>query len=374
MEEHFVELFRKYINKTISPTEVEELKDFVSISEHNKDVFRTFLKLHKTNIQISIMERIDQEESWNKMMRHMTRLHHKRIAMWAASIAAVLALGFFMTNRDFLPTSQPEVTMASMMQTEAQDRAVITLNNGDGIQLDSKLSTKMKEGTIHCENKNGKLVYFGQSSQPIYNKLQVMEGSTYKVALSDGTEISLASNSELTFPVGGDKRNVKLKGEALFDVKHDESRPFTVDCGNGVKVTVLGTRFNISTQTNEPTVVTVENGKVGVTFADKTTYLNGGEQSTFGNNQESIVSQVDAKLYTSWASGIYEFNDVPMSVIAHQLSLWYGVKFEFANSRLQDRKFTGALLRNKKLGFTLGLLKEVSNLNFKMNGNTIIIE
>ncbi len=374
MEEHFVELFRKYINKTISPTEVEELKDFVATSEHNKDVFRTLLKLHKANLQISMMEQMDKEESWNKMMKRMTRLRHKRVAKWAASIAAVIALGFIMTNRLFHATPQPEVTMASIMQAEAQDHAVITLNNGDGIQLDSKQSTQMREGTIHCENKNGKLMYFGRSSQIIYNKLQVMEGSTYQLALSDGTEICLASNSEIIFPVGGDKRNVKLKGEALFKVKHDESRPFTVDCGNGVKVTVLGTTFNVSAPSNEPTVVTVESGKVGVTFAGNTTYLNGGEQSTFGNNQESIVSQVDAKLYTSWASGIYEFNDVSMSVIAHQLSLWYGVKFEFANTRLQERKFTGALLRNKKLGFTLDLLKEVSNLDFKINGNTIVIE
>lgn len=374
MEEHFIELFKKYINKTISPMEVEELKRFVSASEQNKEIFRTFLKLHKTHIQISMMKEMDKEESWRRVMNRMAKLHRKRIAMWAASIAAVLVLGIVIANKYFLTDSQQDVTMASVMKTEAQDRAIITLNNEEGVQLDSKQSTHMKVGNIYCENKNGKLVFFGQSSQPIYNKLQVLDGSTYKVALSDGTEICLASNSEIIFPVGGDKRNVKLKGEALFDVKHDESRPFTIDCGNGVKVTVLGTRFNVSAHANKPIIVTVESGKVGVVFDGKTTFLNSGEQSTFAHGMESGISQVDANLYTSWASGVYEFNDAPMSVIAHQLSLWYGVKFEFSDPRLQDRKFTGALLRNKNLGFTLGLLKEVSNLNFKINGNTIVIE
>lgn len=373
MEERIIQLFNKYINKTISQTEIAELKEFVSESEHNKEIFLVFLKLHKAEIQYHFTTQINKEESWERIIY---RINHKRryIPLWVASIAAILILGFFITYTYLPSKQQTEKPIAAIMQTEVQDRAIITLNNGNTIELNGKESSQLKEENIYFDNKNGSIVFGGQSKKPIYNKLQVMEGSTYKLTLCDGTKICLASGSELIFPVGGDKRNVKLRGEALFEVKHDATHPFTVDCENGTKVTVLGTKFNVCSRKQEPVTVTVESGKVGVFFNSKTIFLNGGEQATFDNHIESTVLKVDANLYTSWASGIYEFNDVPMKMIAHQLSLWYGVEFEFSNAELQERKFTGALLRNKNLGFTLGLLKEVSNIDFEMKDNKIIIK
>lgn len=376
METRIISLLKKYIERNVSSEELEEIRTFMRQSDQNRDIVRTFLSLHKTEIQADFLSRIDKGEGWNRVKTRIAARKRRRITMWAAAVAASIVVVLSATMIYIHNSDQSATTLEAVMQTDAQNRAVIMLTDGEGIELDGKQTSQLKDesGNVVCENKNGKIVYYKSSPRPIYNKVSVMEGSTYKIALSDGTEITLASGSEIVYPIGGSKRDVKLKGEALFDVHHDEQKPFTVECPNGVKVTVLGTKFNVSAQDGKPVAVTVETGKVGVTANGNTLFLNNGEQAVFGNGVEAQVQKVDAKLYTSWASGIYEFNDVPMSVIVNQLSLWYGVNFEFASPRIKERKFTGALLRDEKLGYTLGLLKEVSNLKFSMNGDKIVIE
>lgn len=372
MEERIINLLKKYIERKISSDELEEIKTFVIASPKNRELVRTFIQLHKTEIQADFLTRISRDDGWDRVKTRLARRHQKRMALWTASVAVLLSVIFMIGAFE----RQQPMTMTSMMQTQARNRAVITLNTGEDIAVDGSKTQQMQvgNGKIRCENSNGKLVYYGHTDQAIYNKVSVLEGSTYKIALNDGTELTLASGSEVVYPIGGNKRDVKLKGEALFDVTHNEQKPFTVECANGVKVTVLGTRFNISAQTGKPVVVTVESGRVGISHKGNTVYLNSGEQASFGKGESETVEKVDAKLYTSWASGIYEFNDVRMAVIVHQLSLWYGVDFVFASPQVKERKFTGALLRDEKLGYTLELLKEVSNLKFRMENNKIVIE
>lgn len=66
-----------------------------------------------------------------------------------------------------------------------------------------------------------------------------------RVTLSDGSELELNLNTDLTFSNYKDERRVTLKkGEAFFTVSHDLAHPFVVRAGEG-KVRVTGTRFNV---------------------------------------------------------------------------------------------------------------------------------
>lgn len=78
------------------------------------------------------------------------------------------------------------------------------------------------------------------------NVLEVPAGQRMSVTLSDGTQVQLNGNSRIEYPVifSRKQRNVKLSGEAFFEVKHDERHPFIVETFAS-KVEVLGTRFNV---------------------------------------------------------------------------------------------------------------------------------
>ena len=62
------------------------------------------------------------------------------------------------------------------------------------------------------------------------NVLEVPAGQRMSVTLSDGTQVQLNGNSRIEYPVifSRKQRNVKLSGEAFFEVKHDERHPFIV--------------------------------------------------------------------------------------------------------------------------------------------------
>jgi transmembrane sensor len=77
-----------------------------------------------------------------------------------------------------------------------------------------------------------------------YEQLRATD-SVRQVTLSDGSQIELNLNTDLTFSNYKDERRVTLKkGEVFFNVSHDASHPFVVRAGEG-NIRVTGTRFNV---------------------------------------------------------------------------------------------------------------------------------
>jgi transmembrane sensor len=70
-------------------------------------------------------------------------------------------------------------------------------------------------------------------------------GERREVRLADGSRINLNTASTVEVSLREDSRRVRLvKGEALFEVAHDPSRPFLVDAG-AAKLRAVGTAFNV---------------------------------------------------------------------------------------------------------------------------------
>jgi transmembrane sensor len=84
------------------------------------------------------------------------------------------------------------------------------------------------------------------------------------VSLPDGSNIIMNRNTELSYRTNFGKRNrdVKLKGEAFFEISSDVLKPFIIDAGTA-KVKVVGTTFNVRTNNSRSEVeVYVKTGKV----------------------------------------------------------------------------------------------------------------
>lgn len=78
------------------------------------------------------------------------------------------------------------------------------------------------------------------------NTLQVPYGQRLKFTLPDGSSVQLNSGAKIEYPSVFKKnlRRVKLSGEAVFDVEHDERCPFVVETFAS-DIRVLGTKFNV---------------------------------------------------------------------------------------------------------------------------------
>jgi transmembrane sensor len=111
-------------------------------------------------------------------------------------------------------------------------------------------------------------------------------GEVRRIALDDGSTLVLNTTTEVWVQFSQRQRNIRLlRGEALFDVAHDRSRPFVV-VANGTAVRAVGTEFAVRMESTQVDV-TVTEGVVEVA------------NSPSGIGMASPASVVDTKRVTA---------------------------------------------------------------------------
>jgi transmembrane sensor len=147
-------------------------------------------------------------------------------------------------------------------------------------------------------------------------------GEHRQVALPDGSTMELNSRSVVAVHFEKGRRNVELKrGEAMFSVQHDTSRPFVVAAGVG-QVTVTGTRFDVR-RDDDQTRVVVEAGTVKVQgrAADETVVLTAGRGTHIDSGGRVVQAYaVNAEELTAWRSGKLVFTNVTLGEVAREVS------------------------------------------------------
>lgn len=168
-------------------------------------------------------------------------------------------------------------------------------------------------------------------------------GSISEVTLPDGTKVWLNACSKIEYSkdFGADNRNVKLPGEACFDVKKNENLPFCVN-SKSADLKVLGTKFTYRDYPDDKTMmvqlirghVDIESSKTGRHIRmqkDETMTLD--KQTGCMTKRKTDTSQSD-----SWVRGEQFFDEVPLQQIAKTLERAYNVKITVA-PQMQDKTF-----------------------------------
>ncbi len=192
-------------------------------------------------------------------------------------------------------------------------------------------------------------------------ELHCPEGARTKFTLPDGSTGWLAGGSMLTYTTSFEKnRNISIEGEAFFSVKRDEKHPFVVNL-NDLKVSVLGTRFNVLNYKDEPiSEVVVLSGLVEVNGIRKkfTEKLGPNKKLQFQKEKNNIyLSEVNARSYTSWIDGRLEFNNEHLESVCRKIERFYDVDVELNIEGLENNLFRA----NLKIGSLEELLKYMSS-------------
>jgi len=177
-------------------------------------------------------------------------------------------------------------------------------------------------------------------------EFETAPGQSDTILLADGTRVLLGPGSRLAAPegYGGDAREVRLAGLALFEVVHDEARPFVVQAG-GVNVRDLGTVFTVSGGDAEEVRVVVTEGTVAVGRAGAPAggevTLAAGDKALLPPDGEPAVERgavTEADL--AWTTGRLVLDDQPMARVAVELFRWYGIELRFAQPELAEERLT----------------------------------
>lgn len=147
--------------------------------------------------------------------------------------------------------------------------------------------------------------------------------------LPDGTAVTLNKGATLEYPSSfkGNKRNVKLNGEAWFEVKHDDAKPFIITSHN-VRVEVLGTSFYVNTNAANNTMeVILNSGSVAVYFDDRkenSIFLSPGEKAEIIPGKEKMEKDINTdQNYRAWMTQRFIYNNAPLITIVADLNKVY---------------------------------------------------
>ncbi len=182
-------------------------------------------------------------------------------------------------------------------------------------------------------------------------------GGQYQLKLPDGSKVWLNAASSITYPTAftGDNREVKITGEAYFDVVKNESKPFVVKTYKD-RVIVLGTEFNINSYTDEGFIKT---SLVEGTVKINQTLLKPGQAYINGK-----ILETDLSKDLAWKNGLFSFENADIQSVMRQLARWYDVEVKFKGSISTDQ-FSGKLGRNLALSQVMRLLR-VARVNYEI--------
>jgi transmembrane sensor len=184
-------------------------------------------------------------------------------------------------------------------------------------------------------------------------------GETSTVKFSEGSVAYLNTRTHLRWLGTDDDRRVELlSGEALFDVVHDETRPFSVML-DGSEIRVLGTRFNVYRKDSGDVVVTVLEGTVEVRGFGQGAARPEWVRRVTANQQIEYRSiglvnephETEALLAVTWRSGVLQLPEegAELTTVLDELNRYTEKRIFIRDPRVAGIKVGGAFsTRNVK--------------------------
>ncbi len=212
-------------------------------------------------------------------------------------------------------------------------------------------------------------------AKPEVENVIAME-SVKSATLPDGTTVALNKNSVITYPgkFGRKNRKVLLKGEAFFQVKRNEEKPFIIEAEN-TEIEVLGTSFNVDARPDKQFVeVIVNTGRVALrTQKGKEIILVKGERGVFSKETGELIKETNkSRNYLAWKTRKLIFEDDPLADVVKDISEAYDVKIELSGPALNNCRLT-ATYDNLSLDAVLNVLKETFDLSVSKKDDIILI-
>jgi len=169
------------------------------------------------------------------------------------------------------------------------------------------------------------------------------KGEHRSVKLADGSTIDMNAETGLSVTLAPRGRHVVMgQGEAVFDVAHDEARPFEIEAGDHL-VHVLGTQFDVRNRPEGFSVV-VSRGVVQVRGEGATYTLRKGDRLDLAPGGVTKVSTSNPAEALSWRTGHMVYRDQPLSRVVADLNRQFPDQVTIADEKLAQEKVSGVLV------------------------------
>ncbi|MGQ1785214.1 MULTISPECIES: FecR family protein [unclassified Saccharicrinis] len=198
-------------------------------------------------------------------------------------------------------------------------------------------------------------------------------GSRAVLQLTDGTEVNLNYGSRLKYPRNftGDSREVKLIGEAYFEVAHNPEKPFIVKTNN-LSIKALGTAFNVNAYPGAKYVsTTLVDGKVAlehdlINRSQSIGTMIPSQHVAYNTKSGEIFSSMGSvEKYIGWKDGKLIFDNEPIDHVADRLARMFNVDIE-VDDNVNEYTYTVTFV-DEPLFLILDLMTEITPIEYKIH-------
>lgn len=200
-----------------------------------------------------------------------------------------------------------------------------------------------------------------------------------RILLPDSSMVILNANSSLEYSpdlATADNREVKLEGNAFFNVKKSAGIQRFVVHARSLAITVLGTELNVNAR-SAATAVSLISGKVKVTLdssSQEPVYLLPGYQASFDTLRKTLISNPsNTSLYSAWTDGKWNFRHTSMKEIGQLIEEYYGSEVCFHNEK-DKRLCINAIMEVGSLQKLIPVLEQTLHIRITLSDNRLIIE
>jgi transmembrane sensor len=214
---------------------------------------------------------------------------------------------------------------------------------------------------------------------PHGSKYQTPIGAVETVAISDGSHVTLNTDTEIRVALGEGERRIQLdRGEAYFEVAKDAHRPFVVRAGT-VSVTAVGTQFSVRRQGLD-TLVVVTEGVVrvqgyGAASSAKPQAVTAGQSARVTEAGVLVQDEPAPKMeeQLSWRTGLLVFRDTRLEHAVAEFNRYNARKILIADPALKDLRVAGSFKATSTDAF-VHLLEQGFPLRVEERDGSLILQ
>lgn len=335
---------------------------------------------------------IEREKLKNRIIRSARYLRKnkrrqlKRNVLYYAAASIIILFGVF--NFFDIPREQQSIQdffddEVKLIDLGNSKLVTVVLSEGEKVQLGDKKSTlKYSRTGQDVQVSAGEKITqtIKDEGKTVFNTILVPYGRRSDLTLSDGTKVWINSGSKFVYPAvfQGNKREVYLEGEAIFEVTHNEHKPFKVISANQ-EIEVLGTVFNVSSYPDDKKISAVlKSGSVMVTYNqdyEKSFKMTPGTLSSYNNKTKKIEIHNNVKIdeYFGWREGFLRLRNHDLEYIKTKLSRYYGIDIQIKDKQLKAETFSGKLDLKENVNEVIKTIGEASNFSIEHHTDKIIL-
>lgn len=205
--------------------------------------------------------------------------------------------------------------------------------------------------------------------------------SSTRLTLPDGTLVHLNAASRIRYSqgFGVSNREIRLSGEACFDVVRNDRIPFVVSSDN-LLVRVVGTQFNFRDYPEDlEAVVSLKRGRVilsNLLIDEGEKFLYPDQRMVLDkHNARMRIESKDASKSMLWTDGILFFDEALLSDIAKDLERRYNVHITILGEQLRQMRIYGSF-SSQDVGIReiMEVFARTNHLSYAIEDKQIILQ